>query len=72
MSVSEAAHRLSGFQSSEGWSISAGCVGERALCRYYLCVFAKRSISFSQEIIWFEVGMLWDAKLESPSEISRK
>jgi len=24
----------------------------------------RLSISFSHEIIWFEVGMLWDAKLD--------
>ena len=31
--------------------------------------FADASISFSQEIIWFEVGMLWDAKAYQSQEI---
>jgi hypothetical protein len=28
----------------------------------------RLSISFSQETIWFEVGILWDARLEFPHE----
>src|SRR5688500_6042628 len=53
-----------------GWTIRAQFLTTRCRPESSGSNLRRLSISFSQEIIWFEVGMLWDAKFTQTLKVT--
>ncbi len=60
------------FQSSLGLGLFTRFFGVLKHFRPQAATVRSVSISFSQEIIWFQLGMLWDAKFQFSLALSGK